>query len=131
MTFATHLERQFMQRLRGAGWLKASALPPSPRLVQTLLQKGWIETTKSGPKNVVLYRLTEKGLNAKKLPVSETRRTRTRPLAPSSTQARAARRYCSDSGHRESNLGHLKRTTPPNRIMLGSVVLGPDSAIPR
>jgi hypothetical protein len=39
MTFATHLERQFMQRLRGAGWVKASALPPSPRLVQTLLQK--------------------------------------------------------------------------------------------
>jgi hypothetical protein len=31
MTFATHLERQFMQRLRGAGWVKASALPPSPR----------------------------------------------------------------------------------------------------
>ena len=69
MTFATHLERQFMQRLRGAGWVNASALPPSPRLVQTLLQKGWIETTKSGPKNVVLYRLTEEGLNAKKLPI--------------------------------------------------------------
>ena len=49
MTFATHLERQFMQRLRGAGWVKASALPSSPGLVQKLLQKGWIET-KSGPK---------------------------------------------------------------------------------
>jgi hypothetical protein len=69
MTFATHLERQFMQRLRGAGWVKASALAPSPRLVQTLLQKGWIETTNSGLKNVVLYRLTEKGLEAKKLPI--------------------------------------------------------------
>jgi hypothetical protein len=69
MTFATHLERQFMQRLRGAGWVNASALPPSPRLVQTLLQKGWIETTKSGPKNVVLYRLTDEGLEAKKLPI--------------------------------------------------------------
>jgi hypothetical protein len=45
MTFATHLERQFMQRLRGAGWVNASALPPSPCLVQTLLQKGWIEAT--------------------------------------------------------------------------------------
>jgi hypothetical protein len=53
----------------GAGWVKASALPPSPRLVQTLLQKGWIETTKSGPKNVVLYRLTEEGLKAKKLSI--------------------------------------------------------------
>jgi hypothetical protein len=29
--------------------------------MQTLPQKGWIETTKSGPKNVVLYRLTEDG----------------------------------------------------------------------
>jgi hypothetical protein len=68
MTFATHLERQFMQRLRGAGWVKANAPPPSPRLVQTLLQKGWIETTESGLKNVVLYRLTDEGLEAKKLP---------------------------------------------------------------
>jgi hypothetical protein len=76
MTFATHLERQFMQRLRGAGWVNASALPPSPRLVQTLLQKGWIETTKSGPKNVVLYRLTEVGLNAKKLPIPIPQRRR-------------------------------------------------------
>jgi hypothetical protein len=69
MTFATHLERQFMQRSQGAGWVKANPLPPSPRLVQTLLQKGWIETTKSDPKNVVLYRLTEEGLEAKKLPI--------------------------------------------------------------
>ena len=68
MTFANHHERQFMQRLRGAGWVKANALPPSPRLVQSLLQKGWIET-KSGPKTEVLYRLTEEGLEAKKLPI--------------------------------------------------------------
>jgi hypothetical protein len=58
-----------MQRLREAGWVNASALPPSPRLVQTLLQKGWIETAKSGPKNVVIYRLTEEDLEAKNLPV--------------------------------------------------------------
>jgi hypothetical protein len=76
MTFATHLERQFMQRLRGAGWVKASALPPSPRLVQTLIQKGWIETTNSGPKHVVLYRLTEEGLEAKKLPIPMPQRRR-------------------------------------------------------
>jgi hypothetical protein len=31
MTLATDLERQFMQRLRGAGWVKASVLPPGPR----------------------------------------------------------------------------------------------------
>jgi hypothetical protein len=77
MTFANHLERQFMQRLRGAGWVKASALPSSPRVVQNLLQKGWIETTKSGPKNeVVLYRLTEEGLEAKKLPIPIQQRRR-------------------------------------------------------
>jgi DNA-binding MarR family transcriptional regulator len=68
MTFANHHERQLMQRLRGAGWVKASALPSSPALVQKLLQKGWIET-KSGPKTEVLYRLTEEGLEAKKLPI--------------------------------------------------------------
>jgi hypothetical protein len=50
MTFATHLERQFMQRLRGAGWVNASALPPSPRLVQTLLQKGLDRNNKIRPK---------------------------------------------------------------------------------
>ena len=72
MTFATHLERQFMQRLRGAGWVNASALPSSPRLVQTLLH----ETTRSGPKTFVLYRLTEEGLNAKKLPIPVPQRRR-------------------------------------------------------
>jgi len=75
MTFANHFERQFMQRLRGAGWVKASTLPPSPRLVQNLLQKGWIEP-KSGPKNEVLYRLTEEGLEAKKLPIPIPQRRR-------------------------------------------------------
>jgi DNA-binding PadR family transcriptional regulator len=68
MTVANHHERQLMQRLRGAGWVNASALPSSPGLVQKLLQKGWIET-KSGPKTEVLYRLTEEGLEAKKLPI--------------------------------------------------------------
>jgi hypothetical protein len=38
MTLANHHERQLMQRLRGAGWVKASALPSSPGLVQKLLQ---------------------------------------------------------------------------------------------
>jgi len=88
MTFATHLERRFMQRLRGAGWVNASALPPSQRLVQTLLQKGWIETTKSGPKNVVLYRLTEVGLNAKKLPIPIPQRRRPYSKGKISDQSR-------------------------------------------
>jgi DNA-binding MarR family transcriptional regulator len=85
---------RFMQRLRGAGWVNASALPSNPGLVQKLLQKGWIET-KSGPKTELLYRLTEEGLEARNCPSqshSENRRTRTRPLAPSSIQAREIKR---------------------------------------
>ena len=39
--------------------------------MQKLLQKGWIET-KSGPKTELLYRLTEEGLEAKKLPTNPT-----------------------------------------------------------
>ena len=73
---ATHLERQFMQRLRGAGWVNASALPPSPRLVQTLLQKGWIEATKNQARKPRFYRLTEEGLEAKKLPIPIPQRRR-------------------------------------------------------
>jgi len=47
MTFATHLERQFMQRLRGAG-SERSASEPAARA--NAVTKGWIETTKSGRK---------------------------------------------------------------------------------
>lgn len=66
MTFASHPERQFMQYLRGAGWIRAGALPPSARLIEKLLQKGWIERQQQGPKNEVFLRLTEKGLEAKR-----------------------------------------------------------------
>jgi hypothetical protein len=61
-----HRERQFMQHLRGAGWVKLTALPDSPRLAQKLLEKGWIErrTDTSG----VWYRLTEAGFSAKTAP---------------------------------------------------------------
>ena len=69
MTFANHYERQFMQYLRGAGWVKACTLPSRPRLLQILLQKGWIEEQAQDPKNEVFLRLTEEGLKAKKLPV--------------------------------------------------------------
>lgn len=68
-TFASHPERQFIQHLRGAGWIKAGALPPSARLVEKLLQKGWIERQEQGPNNEVFFRLTEKGLEAKRSPV--------------------------------------------------------------
>jgi DNA-binding MarR family transcriptional regulator len=69
MMFATHHERQFMQYLRGAGWIKAGTLPPSVKLVKNLLQKGWIEQQHQGPKNEVFLRLTDKGLEAKKSPI--------------------------------------------------------------
>jgi hypothetical protein len=68
MTYASHPERQFMQYLRGAGWIKARLLPAST-LVESLLRKGWIEQQRQGPKNEVFFRLTEKGLEAKKSPV--------------------------------------------------------------
>src|SRR5216684_5732485 len=61
MTFATHPECQFMQHLRGAGWIKARTLPQSVRTVKSLLQKGWIEKQYQGPNNEVFLRLTEKG----------------------------------------------------------------------
>jgi hypothetical protein len=105
--------------------------------VQTLLQKGWIETTKSGPEKHGSLSADRRGFERKEVahpnPTAKTVELELGRSRPSSIPAResAARRYCSDSGHWENILGHLKRTTPPNRIMLGSVVLDPDSAIPR
>ena len=69
MTHASHPERQFMQHLRGAGWIKARVLPPSAKIVEKLLQKGWIERQEQGPKKEVFFRLTDRGLEAKKSPV--------------------------------------------------------------
>jgi len=57
-------ERQIMQHLRNAGWVKATGLPDNPRTIANLVAKGWVECqrTASGP----AYRLTELGLMAKK-----------------------------------------------------------------
>jgi hypothetical protein len=38
-----HRERQIMQNLRGKGWVIATALPSSPKVIAGLLSKGWIE----------------------------------------------------------------------------------------
>jgi hypothetical protein len=63
-----HHERQFMQRLRAGGWVKASVAPGGPRLIENLLAKGWIE--KRGiTASELSYRLTDKGLAAKKAPI--------------------------------------------------------------
>ena len=69
MTFATHPERQFMQHLRGVGWIKALTLSTNRRTVKSLLQKGWIEQQHQGPKKEIFFRLTDKGLEAKKSPI--------------------------------------------------------------
>jgi hypothetical protein len=49
MTFANHHERQFMQRLRGAGWVKASALPSSPGVATKRLDRNKIGSENRGP----------------------------------------------------------------------------------
>jgi hypothetical protein len=67
MTIPNQRERQLMQELRGAGWVKASALPQSPRTIHGLLDKGWIEQRGTG--DDLCYRITDKGLAAKKAPV--------------------------------------------------------------
>ena len=67
MISASHRERQFMQHLRSAGWVKAAALPNSPRTVQNLVKKGWIEQRRD--ENGLCHRITDRGLTAKMAPV--------------------------------------------------------------
>jgi hypothetical protein len=67
MTFPNHRERQFMQHLRGAGWVNAAGLPDSPGTVQNLVKKGWIERRQD--ENGLCYRITDESLAAKKMPV--------------------------------------------------------------
>ena len=57
-------ERQVMQHLRGAGWVNATGLPDSPRIIANLIQKGWIESEQTNDGQ--MYRLTEPGLQAMK-----------------------------------------------------------------
>ena len=47
--------------------MKAIAVSAGPTLISTLLKKGWIEQRGSG--NELYYRISEKGLAAKKMPV--------------------------------------------------------------
>ncbi|KRR12477.1 hypothetical protein CQ10_39700 [Bradyrhizobium valentinum] len=67
MNLPTHRERQVMQRLRGGAWIKAFTLANSPKTIQNLLAKGWIEGR--GTAGELAYRLTDKGLEAKRAPV--------------------------------------------------------------
>lgn len=57
-----------MQHLRGGAWVKASvASAAGPKLIEKMIGKGWIE--RRGLGNELAYRITEKGLEVKKLPV--------------------------------------------------------------
>jgi chromosome segregation and condensation protein ScpB len=47
--------------------VKVSALPMSEKTIQNLLAKGWVEQHGAG--NALAYRITGKGLAAKKTPV--------------------------------------------------------------
>ena len=77
MTFATHPERQFMEYLRGNGWVKGTTLPDS-RLTVSLQKKGWIEQQAQGHKNEIFYRMTEVGLTALRAPVPSGRPSQTK-----------------------------------------------------
>jgi hypothetical protein len=68
-------ERQAMQHLRGAGWVKAAGLPDSPRIIANLIAKGWVECQQR--ENGSVYRLTEPGLQAMKAPLPIPRSSRT------------------------------------------------------
>jgi hypothetical protein len=54
-----------MERLQGAGWVKAFTLPSRPKVVENLLEKGWIE--KDRIEGRLCYRATDQGLAAKKM----------------------------------------------------------------
>jgi hypothetical protein len=68
MTFAKHHERQFMEYLRGRGWVKGTTLPHST-LTASLQNRGWIEQQLQGPDNEIFYRMTDAGLKALTAPV--------------------------------------------------------------
>jgi hypothetical protein len=62
-----HHERQLLQRLRDAGWVKASKILATPSFIEKLVAKGWIET--SIIDGHLCYRITDQGLAAKKMPI--------------------------------------------------------------
>lgn len=62
-----HYERQLLQRLRDAGWVKASKILATPSFIEKLVAKGWIE--RSIIDGHLCYRITDQGLAAKKVPI--------------------------------------------------------------
>ena len=62
-----HREREFMQRLRGRGWVKASQIPDAAITLRHLLEKRWVERQGQGAD--ASYRITEEGITAKTMPI--------------------------------------------------------------
>jgi hypothetical protein len=61
-----HREREFMQRLRGRGWVKASQIPDAAITLKHLLEKRWVERQGHGAD--ASYKITEEGIAAKTAP---------------------------------------------------------------
>lgn len=76
MLVPNHHERQFMQQLRGRGWVNAIKVPDAVVTLGNLLEKRWIE--KRGTGRILSYRITDEGMAAKTalVPVENTRRHR-------------------------------------------------------
>jgi hypothetical protein len=64
MIVPNHRERQIMQYLRNGGWVRAGALPGGTRLLDGLLEKGWIEQGMLA--GDICFRMTATGLDAKR-----------------------------------------------------------------
>jgi hypothetical protein len=59
-----HREREFMQRLRGRGWVKASQIPDAAITLKRLIEKRWVE--RQGHGTDAFYKITEEGIAAKR-----------------------------------------------------------------
>jgi hypothetical protein len=62
-----HREREFMQHLRGRGWVKAAQLPDAKTTLKRLMEKQWVET--QGVGREVSYRISNQGMAAKTAPI--------------------------------------------------------------
>ena len=62
-TIPNHREREFMQRLRGRGWVKASQIPDGAITLKRLLEKRGVERQGNG--RDASYRISEEGIAAK------------------------------------------------------------------
>jgi hypothetical protein len=67
-----HREREFMQRLRGRGWVKASQIPDAAITLKHLLEKRWVERQGRGAD--ASYRISDEGIAAKTALTPLTRR---------------------------------------------------------